>query len=310
MNPARHATMVLVLVNLFWGLSFALVKTWQNGAKETQPDALLASLTLIALRLLLALLLLVASRPKLLRDVTRRELAGGAVLGLVFFLAFIPQMWAMSQDSVTPALSAFLTSLACIWTPLLAWLLFGARITPAIVVALVLGMTGTTLLSWKPDEELRLNLGAGATVAASFLFAGQILLLSRLGRTMRGKCLSIGFFAAAGLAALGLAVARAATNDSGLAAWGEWVLSHHSQPEPLTILVLLVVVCTVLSFHWMNTYQPRVPVVRAAMIYLLEPVFAAAISIPWGLDNPSVPMLCGCLLILAGNVLAELRGRR
>ena len=36
---------------------------------------------------------------------------------------------------------------------------------------------------------------------------------------------------------------------------------------------------TVLSFHWMNTYQPRVTAVRAALIYLLEPVFAAGFAV-------------------------------
>jgi drug/metabolite transporter (DMT)-like permease len=127
---------------------------------------------------------------------------------------------------------------------------------------------------------------------------------------MRGEYLSLGFFGASGLVALVLAVIRAGTTETGVVAWGEWVLAFHSDPEQLTRLVLLIALCTVLSFHWMNTYQPHVGSVRAALIYLLEPVFTAAISILWGLDHPSLPMFLGCILILAGNLLAELRGRR
>jgi drug/metabolite transporter (DMT)-like permease len=310
MNRARHATIVLIVVTLFWGLSFPLVKTWQMAAQETLPDAWLTSLTLIALRMLASLFLLLGCSSRLLREVTRKELLGGSLLGLVFFLGFILQVWAMSQESVSPAQSAFLTSLACVWTPLLAWLLIGTRITPAIVLSLVLGMSGTTLLSWRADDQWHLNLAAGMTVVASFLFAGQLLLLDRLGRTMRGEHLSLGFFGASGLLALGLALARAGLTDTGVVAWGNWVIGFHSDPDNLLPLVLLILLCTVLSFHWMNIYQPHVGSVRAALIYLMEPVFTTAISIPWGLDHPSLSMFLGCLLILAGNLLAELRGRR
>jgi len=309
MSPARHATVVLVIVTLFWGLSFPLVKSWQDAARQTQPDVLLSSLTLIALRMLPALVLLVISRPRLVGGLTRRELAGGSLLGLVFFLGFILQIWALGQRAVTPALSAFLTSLACVWAPLLAWLLLGARLTPNLVLGLGLAVGGTALLSWNPEEQLSLSVGAGLTVAASVLFAGQILLLDRLGRFMRGECLTVGFFGAAGFAALGLALARAATGD-GVNAWGAWMLELHAEPAHLLNIALLILLPTVLSFHWMNTYQPGVSPVRAALIYLLEPVFAAAVSIVWGLDPPSVPMFLGCTLILAGNCLVELRGRR
>ena len=70
-------------------------------------------------------------------------------------------------------------------------------------------------------------------------------------------------------------------------------------------LGLLTLLCTVLPFHWFNVYQPRVPASRAALIYLLEPVFASLFSLFWGHDTLALPLLVGGGLILAGNALVE-----
>jgi drug/metabolite transporter (DMT)-like permease len=60
------------------------------------------------------------------------------------------------------------------------------------------------------------------------------------------------------------------------------------------------------AFHWMNVYQPRVSAGRAALIYLLEPVFAAAFSVAWGYDALTARLFLGGSLILGGNLLIEI----
>ena len=49
-----------------------------------------------------------------------------------------------------------------------------------------------------------------------------------------------------------------------------------------------------------------VPASRAALIYLLEPVFTAIVSVVAGYDPLSIPLLVGGALILLGNLLVEL----
>ena len=63
-----------------------------------------------------------------------------------------------------------------------------------------------------------------------------------------------------------------------------------------------------LPFHWFNVYQPQVSASRAALIYLLEPVFALLFSIWWGHDRLNLKLLMGGSLILAGNMLVEAPG--
>jgi drug/metabolite transporter (DMT)-like permease len=80
------------------------------------------------------------------------------------------------------------------------------------------------------------------------------------------------------------------------------------EPAVLRDLLCLALLPTALGFHGMNTSQPRVSATRAALIYLLEPVFSSAFSVWWGYDRVSGPLLLGGALILAGNALAELPG--
>ena len=56
----------------------------------------------------------------------------------------------------------------------------------------------------------------------------------------------------------------------------------------------------------MNSYQPLVPPSRAALIYLLEPVFASVVSVWWGYEELSTALVLGGVLILTGNLLVEL----
>jgi len=300
---ARRAAAMLVLVNLFWGLSFPLVKVWQNEARDEPGDKLLASCTLIALRMLPALAILAAVQPQLLRS-TRREWAVGGLLGTVFFAGFALQMWGMAWT--TPALSAFITSLGSAWAPMLAWLCFGIRVARWTVLGLVVAVGGTVVLGLDPGVGWGLGPGEALTVVASLLFGVQIVLLDRLGKTVRAPHLSVAFFGVSGVLALGLAVGRAASGP-GVGEWAQGTLDLLARPRPLLAMGLLILLPTVLSFYWMNTYQPHVSTGRAALIYLLEPVFAACFSIPFGLDALTWRLALGGALILAGNVLVEWR---
>ena len=303
-DRTAQATAMLVLVTLLWGLSFAWMKNWQEAAQGAPGGPLLASLTLIALRMPLALLVLAAWRPRLLTAPTRREHAVGALIGVTFTAGFVLQVWGLNWT--TPALSAFVTSLGSAWAPMLAWLCFGIRVARWTVLGLVVAVGGTVVLGLDPGVGWGLGPGEALTVVASLLFGVQIVLLDRLGKTVRAPHLSVAFFGVSGVLALGLAVGRAASGP-GVGEWAQGTLDLLARPRPLLAMGLLILLPTVLSFYWMNTYQPHVSTGRAALIYLLEPVFAACFSIPFGLDALTWRLALGGALILAGNVLVEWR---
>jgi drug/metabolite transporter (DMT)-like permease len=298
---------VLVFVTLLWGVSFPLAKDWQDAAGGCPGGPLLSSLTLIALRMLAALVLLVAVRPRLLRDASCRAHVTGVLIGSSFVVGFTLQLVGLAWT--TPARSAFITSLGSAWTPLLAWACLRIPVSRPALVGLLLGILGSAVLAFKngPDLGAEWAVGRGEvlTLFASIVFAVQILLLDRLGRRAEPAHLSVAFLATGGIVALLAAIAMAA-GGTGVGPWLDWTASMLRDRTMLIELVVLIVFPTVLAFHLMNVYQPRVAASRAALIYLLEPLFGAAFSVPRGQDELTAGLVLGGALILGGNILVEL----
>jgi drug/metabolite transporter (DMT)-like permease len=293
---------MLVVVNLLWGLSFPWMKTWQEAAKGWEGGELLGSLTLIALRMAVSVVLLAVWRPALFTAPTRREHGLGVLLGVVFLAGFALQVWGLAHT--TPALSAFFTSIGSAWVPLIAWGLLGTAVPRPTWVGLGVGLAGTAVLV-KGGWEL--GTGEVLTLTASVLFAGQVLLLDHLGRRMTSAHLTAGFFAVSVVFSAVGAVILAATGP-GLAAWWYWTVGMLADPAMVRNVVCLAVFSTFLSFLWMNEFQPQVSASRAALIYLLEPVFGTFFSLLWGYDQLTVALVLGGGLIVLGNAIAEVPG--
>ncbi len=229
--------------------------------------------------------------------------AAGALIAVPFTAGFVLQVWGLNWTS--PALSAFVTSLGSAWAPLLAWACLGVSVGRLNLLGLAVALAGTAVLGLKWNEGWSLGTGEALTLLASLLFALELLLLDRLGRTVNSAHLTAGFLGTSAVLTAAAATAVAATGP-GLGAWAEWVADMLRKPPVRRDLALLTLLPTVLAFHWMNVYQPRVPVSRAALIYLLEPVFSAAFSVWWQLDEVTGSLLLGGGLVLAGNLLVEL----
>jgi drug/metabolite transporter (DMT)-like permease len=300
---SARATAMLAVVTLLWGLSFAWMKNWQEAAQGAPGGPLLASLTLIALRMPLALLVLAAWQPRLFTAPTRREYAAGALIGVTFTAGFVLQVWGLNWT--TPALSAFFTSLCSAWAPLLAWACLGVSVSRLNLLGLAVALAGIAVLGLKLEEGWRLGPGETLTLLASLLFALELLQLDRLGRAVNSAHLTVGFLGASAVLA-GLASGAVAARGPGPGEWAAWVGDMLGRPPVLRDLALMTLLPTVLAFHWMNVYQPRVPASRAALIYLLEPVFSAAFSVWWEHDRVTASLLLGGGLVLAGNLLVEL----
>src|SRR5439155_3991324 len=116
---------------------------------------------------------------------------------------------------------------------------------------------------------------------------------------------TLSYIGMTGLPALVLAPALAA-GGPGLAAWLAWLGDMLRDPVILRDVLVMTLFSTVLATYLMNTYQPRVAASRAALIYLLEPVLAAALSVLCGHEAVTWRLLVGGGLILSGNAAAEL----
>jgi drug/metabolite transporter (DMT)-like permease len=297
------ASAMLVVACLCWASFFSLAKHWLNGAKSCPGGDLIASLTLIGLRPVLALLVIALVRPGLFLQPTSREWLVASFLGLLILAGNVYQVWGLTHT--TPARSSFFTSMASAWVPVIGLVAF--RVVPPLAtwLGLILGIIGVGVLGLNPEDGWSLSRGDGLTLISSLLFAAYILCLDRFGRQVRPGQLTLGLIAVGNLPALPLACGLAAHGE-GIEVWAAWLGDMLSDPQIVMDVVLLTLLSTVLATFVMSTFQPRVSASRAALIYLLEPVFAAALSVLVRHDSVTPRLLLGGMLILGGNALVEL----
>jgi drug/metabolite transporter (DMT)-like permease len=67
---------------------------------------------------------------------------------------------------------------------------------------------------------------------------------------------------------------------------------------------------TVLALSLMNVFQREIDPVRAAILYALEPIWATFAALIAGMDQLTPWLWVGGSVLLAGNLVAELGGRR
>ncbi len=298
-----QAVVMLTMATLFWGLSFPLTKSWQLAVGDTRWSDTLSATTLIALRIAPALVLFALFWPRLVLRPTWRAHAAGFALGLINFAGFILQVVGLA--STTPANCGFYTSLASVWTPILAWLAFREPVRLPMMIGLCLGIVGAAILGVKEDAGWALGRGESIVLLSSVIFAIMIVALDRVGKHFPSGHLTAGYLAATGLPALLLALWLADGNP-GIVIWRDQVRDILTRPAVARDLVLLTVLCTVLATHWLTIYQPRMSAARAALVYLLEPVFAACFSLGIGHDTWNVPLMVGGTFVLLGNLVVEL----
>jgi drug/metabolite transporter (DMT)-like permease len=302
-QSANFAAGMLVFACLLWACFFTLTKNWQNAAGECPGGGLVSSLTIVGVRTVLALAILAVLRPRSFIPPSRRDLRVGCWLGFLHCGGNVLQVWGLASTS--PALSGFFTSLASLWVPPLALLLFRLPVTGSTWLALLLGVMGLAVLGIDPAESWGLSFGDGLTLLASFFFAMHINYLGRLGRTVSTPHLTIMIIGITGLPAF-IMVPTATVVDGQFLAWANWLWNLLCEPAVLRDILALTLLSTLLATHLMNTYQPRVSASRAAIIYLLEPVMAAALSVAVGHDRLTGRLVLGGAIILLANTVVEL----
>lgn len=303
---------MLVVANLFWGLSFPLMKAIGGIHLHLLPESttwFVTACTLAPRYLLGALALLPLCWPAL-RTLTRLELKQGLGLGLFAIGGMIFQTDGLQFTSVST--SAFLTQFYAIMIPV--WLAVRARRRPPplVWICCLLVLAGVAVLAQLDWRDLHLGRGELETLIGSVFFMGQIFWLDRR-EFSNNRVLPITtvMLAVEGIAALAMAFLTAPHASALLVPW--------TSSAWLFFTTLLTVFSTLGAFVIMNTYQPKISATEAGLIYCVEPIFASLLALflpAWfstlgGFNYPNEVatshLLLGGALITAANLLLQLR---
>jgi drug/metabolite transporter (DMT)-like permease len=258
-------------------------------------DESLAVLLLLSWRFLLAGLLWVILFPAARKGWTAASLGRAALLGLPFTFAMILQH--MGLTHTTEAVNAFLTSLNVLFVPLLIAAITFRLPNRGLWLSIGIAVAGIWLLS--AAGQAGVGIGEALGVACSILFSVHIILINTLlskdspARMVGGQFLFTGIT----MLAVTLIANRASRQPA--------VLFLPFTSQLLPDFGLLVIVSTVLAFGLMIFFQPKVDPTRAALIYLTEPVFAAAYAWIFAGKALSAGQVAGATLIIVANSLVE-----
>ena len=292
LSPSTLAHILLLGVVAVWGVTFVLVKDALNDASP-----LLFNL----LRMTLATIALVIINHRHLRNVTRRSLISGLIVGL--FLAAGYQFQTAGLARTTAAKSAFITGLVVVFVPLFTIVpilrpanAHAPRWTTAIGALLafsgLLFLTTPTGTTW---QNLFSSIGIGdlLTLICAIAFAGHLLSLAHTSHKVT--------------------TAQLATLQIGTAAVIMAITLPLGGKPHLTITLRLLIalgitslVATAAAFTIQSWAQQHLPPTHTALLLTLEPVFAALTSIVFLHEHLGQRALIGAALILTGIAVTEL----
>jgi drug/metabolite transporter (DMT)-like permease len=300
-----RALLAILVVTVIWGWSFVWIKEGLDAAEAALPaghERVGLALFLLG-RFVLGALGLVLVLPSSRRGLDAGVWRGGSVLGGLLLVGFLLQMTGL-QD-VTPAVSAFLTSLYVVFTALLTVALTRKPLRPSLALGALLATLGASFISGPP--QVSFGFGEWITVAGALVFAVHILATDRWTRRHAPLPLTLtSFLAVIAGSALVLALELLRDGAPGLETLGA-LLATRAFLVPLAACGFLA---TFVALSLMNLFQRELDPVRAAVLYTLEPVFASLISIAYGLGGTSKWLWIGGGALLAGNLVAELGGLR
>ena len=294
-SRSLRADAVLVGVTFVWGTSFVVVK---NAFAGSPPLQFLFWRFLIAAAILTPLAIRRARTPGLFRD--------GLVVGAL--LAGGMSLQVLGVPSTTASKAAFLTGLSVVLTPFAAYLRSRKLPSAENAVGVALAGAGFVLLTY-PAEGAHFNRGDALVFACGVVFAFYIVELGE--RSARHDAIALTLLqlgTVAVVAGIGSAVLRAPV-FRGLA---EGAAEHRAvlwQGTFLWSVLYLGSVGTVGAFFGQTWAQARMSATHAAILFALEPVFAAILA-AWVLgDRLGARGIAGALLVLVGIVVSETRWR-
>lgn len=278
----------LLVVVMLWGSTFFVV---HDATKLWSPVAF------VALRFGLASLALLPWVLRSLRQWTRDDVRAGVILGLLLTAGYITQTIGISLT--TASRSGFITGLNVVMVPLIGALLLRTRVRGQVWMGVLLAVAGLLVLSLdKGAADAKSSwLGDGLVFLCAITFAGHIL---AVGHWSRGRSLvAINFIqmaTVAVLAAIGSLLFETTPAMPSAAVW--WAALY------------LGVICTALLLAIQVVAQRYASPTHTAMIFVLEPVFAAIFAALFGGEILTMLLIWGGLLMMSGIILAELPSLR
>ncbi len=299
----QKATIALFIVTIIWGCTFLWLKRALDSAEsDTNSQTNVVSTLFVTLRFGLTLPVFLYFIPRIRKDLSDyRSWHDGAILAFFMLGGFVFQM--MGLEGISPAVSAFLTSLYVIFTALILAYLAGRFQSRSLLFGVILATFGAGYIQGPP--ELHYDISEWLTILCALMFAGHIIFTDVITKRVDPMTVTFTSIAISTLMALFLLNYFMFVNDSQIN-----IYSMVMKVDFLVPLLLSSFFGTFVALSLVNYYQKYIDPVRAAILYALEPVWATIFAVGTGVTDFNFWLLIGGSCLLIGNLIAELGNQR
>ena len=283
------ADLLLVVCTLIWGASFVIVK---GALAEASVFAFLL------LRFAVAALALAIVCFRDLATVKALTLRAGVTMGTCMFGGYAFQTAGIQLT--TPSKAAFITGFSVVLVPIFLGLFGKQRVGLWIWGGTLAAVVGLYYLTIPPSGFAALNRGDLLVLCGSVAFAWHIIAIGRFARVHSAAMLN---FLQVVFTLLLIALSAAALRGHG----GE-LLHVVWSPSLIAAILATGVLATAVTFAVQLWAQQHTSPSHAAIVFTLEPVFAALTSVTFFHEHLDGRVLVGAGFILFGILLAEFKG--
>ena len=266
----KIAPWALLAVSASWGLAFVIMK---DPIEKQNVNSFLAT------RFVLAVLVMIAIRPRVLSQITREMLIKGFFAGLFLGSGYIFQTFGLKL--VGAAITGFVTGLYVVATPLIAWLVLRHRITVYTWLCVALATVGLAFLSLKGWA-----VGAGEllVLVSAIAFAAHIVALGQWSKGLDAYAMTVVQLATCALLTGAISIGQGYKAPVNLSGWA--------------VVVYTAIFSTAVAFVIQTWSQAHISPTKVAVILTMEVVFAALFAMVFTDETLNLQQMLGGVLIL------------
>lgn len=287
--------LALLLTTLIWGGTFAVVKTALNSASP---------MVFLSLRFSIAGLLIFPFIYPKLKGLTKKNYSDGIILGFLFFAGFAAQTLGLKYTTATK--SGFITGTFVVFTPIFQYIIEKKTPGKGNLIGVVLITFGLIFLSGKGETFASLfseiggnfNIGDFFTLICAVFYAVYLVYLDLVSK--RNDYMPLVFFQISFTAVASIVFAAFL-----------WLTGLQQPQLSFTKDLIIAIVytslfATIITTTLQTKFQKYVTPAKAAILFSLEPIFAAIIAFFLLNERISNFGLIGCILIFSGLLFSEL----
>jgi drug/metabolite transporter (DMT)-like permease len=271
-----RALTALVAVTAVWGLTFVQVK---------DAVAVYPLFPFLALRFGIACVALAPFAARRVRPLGRGGAGAAALAGALLAAGYTLQTLGLERTSVSSA--GFITGMYVVLTPLLAFACFRLRVAPNAWAGVALATFGLAVLAGVHSGALGGNL---LVLGGAAVYSLQIVLMERYAPLYDPLGFTL-FELLVAFALLGVVALPTLAVPHGWTVWGA--------------LLVTGVFASALAFLVQTWAQRSTSATRTALVFTLEPVWAATFGFWLAGDRLGAAHWAGCAAIMAGILVAE-----